>query len=172
MAFDVAIEGIRELAQSGPVAEFFRNLFDPEVFDMKAAAADGVGATGAESGDTYEVAEVELEPLTAPEDWRGNGMFEAGPRGYLEYLRYSIEEYKQVALASQDQLIFVREDSGEEWTTHKNFMRNYEIIMKQINGELRPFHKHDPHILKDLYQSVNGLREEAEFIQKPIRDVV
>jgi len=45
MAFDVAIEGIKEFAQSGPVAEFFRNLFDPEVFDMKvAAAADGVGA--------------------------------------------------------------------------------------------------------------------------------
>jgi len=43
MAFDVAIEGIKEFAQSGagPVADFFKHWFGEDIFDIKASAMGG-----------------------------------------------------------------------------------------------------------------------------------
>ena len=86
MAFDVAIEGIKEFAQSGagPVADFFKHWFGVDVLDMKAsAAADGAGAAGTESAESYEVADA-FSPILSPDQWPGDAV--KNPREYLTYL--------------------------------------------------------------------------------------
>jgi len=60
-AVEVLFGVVKELAKEGPVAEFFRNLFGPEVFDMKAAAADGAGGTA----ESTQIADAEAEVTTA-----------------------------------------------------------------------------------------------------------
>lgn len=153
-SLEVLGAGFKELAKEGPFADFAKGLFGQDLFEAKVSASADDAATGAEGSESYEVAEIELEPLTAPEDWRGNGMFEAGPRGYLEYLRYMLDEYREAVMRTEDHFIFVRDDTGEDWTTHKHFERAYNIIMKDINDELRRFGGPRPEIIAGLYDRV------------------
>ncbi len=163
---DTMTEAYDILSSFIDVDAFFEGLFDTSDIGHATVGAEGADGTGA-GGEGYEVAEVDANYILTPPEAPGPEAFN-NPRGYLEYLRFYVEERINIFEMESEKPYYVyvsADGQSSELLTPQvednpavSWLDEYKTLREDIDAELAQPGGPRASELGELYNRVESAR--------------